>query len=1177
MKRSLCAAGTAVLLTFLLVPALGTDWVELGPKLNATVNPQRVSQPAPVVIGNFVTAGPATSYKGGSPTLGGYPLEYVYIEQYCYCISSFPWNGSTSEVRLQTLYTKNDIGRPGTIHQMAVFQDYFGYIYHGTFPNVSIKLCNTTVTGLGSSMSGNYGGTTPVTVWHAGSHTTGIDGDSSYRAWDTIDFDTDFSYDSSKSLLIEVTWQGSASGQTYSMWGPKGGSYSPRMAYYYGSDTTCDSAYIDDYHQLNTRIGFLPPPNNVGVSKILEPHDPLSAYGDTVFTVCEVRNYGSAAQTQVPVRCKINEKVSGTVVFNEVQTVDLAVGATDTVYFSGFPPPAVEMAYIDTCRTELVGDVKPENDVMCDEFRVTLYGSLCKAYHNGSFDNATSWVNHGWWATKYATPSGAQINGMNYWVSSYGGADYSQACQLYLNDAGGPPGTLLFTQDVEMHTAVWTNMYTNHFDIEPQDGITTDSFFMAMDEKEWSNGGNYCYLGMCHVNPVGGVDYGKYGSGSWGKYTYDGDMNFGMDYCFSSPLIDVACVNVSYPPAIIDSNTTFNATFEVKNVGLHTRNHVPYQFHIVNDATNDTLLQVSGDAGMVLPGQVKSYTVPTSLTPLPGHYTMTAITNVQYDLLNQNDTFAAPLFVRYYDVKTQILSPRIQEVPGLVPVAIRLTNNGNVPAMVPRLDVTISGSTPYADNRQNIAIPVGASTVVTLNPWVCPWGTEQTTMAWITDPSDMNPGTPNDGVWNDTAQSTVRAGVPGWTEMTAMPAPPSGKYIKDGGCMAYDAGTDRIYASKGNKTGDFYTYNVGDGTWATKTNIPLGSEGKGPYKGSVICSDGNGNLYLTKGNNTVGFWGYEESPTAAGTWKQLTNVPTGSSGKKVKQGAGLAWATKGGVGAVYLLKGYRNEFHRYNPVTNAWEVLLAAPIGTANHVKWDAGSWLVADADNGNMLYAFKAKYHEFYVYDCETGTWSAAKSPMPIPGSAGNKKAKDGSCAAWYGGKIYAFKGGNTLEFWRYDPVGDSWHTQVGYDIPLYGTGGTRKKVKAGAALAGYPGIGVFATKGNKSNEFWRFTPYDVVGAQPSRDGVTGNSTQIGSLSFAIAPNPLSGGFATVRYSLPKAGLATLNVFDVTGRTVYEQTLAAGRSGTASLDLRKLGVGVYLVKVTTEGFSTTQKLVVEH
>jgi hypothetical protein len=322
-----------------------------------------------------------------------------------------------------------------------------------------------------------------------------------------------------------------------------------------------------------------------------------------------------------------------------------------------------------------------------------------------------------------------------------------------------------------------------------------------------------------------------------------------------------------------------------------------------------------------------------------------------------------------------------------------------------------------------------------------------------------------------------------WTELTSLPAPPSGKPIKDGGCMACDGGTDLIFASKGNKTGDFYSYNVGTGTWATKTGIPLGAEGKGPYKGSVICADGNGKLYLTKGNNTVGFWGYDAGTNA---WTQLANVPTGGSGKKVKQGAGIAWATKNGHGYVYLLKGYRNEFHKYDPESNSWTQLEDAPIGLGNHIKWDAGSWLVSDG--ANKLYAHKAKYHEFYYFDTETEHWSTtALTPMPIPGDAGNKKAKDGSCAAWYSGDIYAFKGGNTTEFWRYSPPDDKWKKR---DVIPWGASGQRKKVKAGAALAGYPGAGVYAFKGNKSYEFWRFVPTQSLGLHAAhRDTASGDS----------------------------------------------------------------------------------------
>jgi hypothetical protein len=764
------------------------------------------------------------------------------------------------------------------------------------------------------------------------------------------------------------------------------------------------------------------------------------------------------------------------------------------------------------------------------------------------------------------------INKAVIYLSSFSGADYAAEVRIYGNDgSGGSPGTMLGAWVGNLHSSIWTSLYKNEVYFDPAISVAYDSFFVSYYQTSISPA--YPYLGMDYTPPVTtGNDWGKYGGGGWGTFPYDTYMDFGIDACYQARLLDGTIVDINIPAATIDSGAAdVYPQIVVKNAGLKARSNIPVAFFITPEDTADPSYSETANSGYVGIGQEKAVDFGTTFSPQPGTYVMTGVSNMPYDTKYDNDTLSLPLFVRYYDVKCQIMSPRRQEVPGLVPVTVKLTNIGNVPVTVPRLDVTIAPA-GYGDFRENIAIAVGAFQIVTLNPWVCPQGSQETATAWITDPADMNAGVMNDNVWCDTWQTAVRTGIPGWTELTPLPAPPSGKPIKDGGCMAYDLGTDKIWASKGNKTGDFYVYDVNAGTWTDKTGIPLGAEGKQVYKGSVIAADGAGKLYLTKGNNTIGFWGYEAGTNA---WTQLTNVPLGSSGKKVKQGAALAWATKAGVGSVYLLKGYRNEFHKYNPLTNSWTQLLDAPIGTANHIKWDAGSWLVADADAGNMLYAFKAKYHEFYAYDTDADTWSKAKNAMPIPGSAGNKKAKDGSCAAWYNGKIYAFKGGNTVEFWRYFPLGDSWKKQD--DIPLTGMTGARKKVKAGAALAGYPGTGIYGFKGNKSLEFWRYTPYDVVGAQPSRDGVTAGVTEIGSVSFAIAPNPLSGGFATVRYSLPKAGLATLNVFDVAGRTVLNQTIAAGRTGTASLDLRQLEAGVYLVKVTAAGFSTTQKLVVEH
>jgi len=336
----------------------------------------------------------------------------------------------------------------------------------------------------------------------------------------------------------------------------------------------------------------------------------------------------------------------------------------------------------------------------------------------------------------------------------------------------------------------------------------------------------------------------------------------------------------------------------------------------------------------------------------------------------------------------------------------------------------------------------------------------------------------------------------GWAELTPMLAEPSGKAIKEGGCMTYDVYRDLIYASKGYKTGDFYSYNVQTDTWKyLDPGVPLGEEQKPPYKGSVICSDGVGSLFLTKGNNTCGFWRYW---AATNFWLQLANVPTGPSGKKVKQGASLTWAPHDGTGSdtgfIYLLKGYRNEFYRYNPRNNDWQTLEKAPAGPANRVKYDAGSWLVADLRPGaHMLYAFKAKYHELYAYDTDADSWlkTPVLSPMPIEGRNGKKKAKDGSCAVWYDGSIYAFKGGNTQEFWRYFPELDTWQEQE--TIPRLGSTGRRRNVKGGGALSAHPSFGVLAFKGNKTLELWRYVPVQALGLAARRVAGGGSVTASG------------------------------------------------------------------------------------
>jgi len=77
------------------------------------------------------------------------------------------------------------------------------------------------------------------------------------------------------------------------------------------------------------------------------------------------------------------------------------------------------------------------------------------------------------------------------------------------------------------------------------------------------------------------------------------------------------------------------------------------------------------------------------------------------------------------------------------------------------------------------------------------------------------------------------------------------------------------------------------------------------------------------------------------------------------------------------------------------------------------------------------------------------------------------------------------------------------------------------------------------------------------------------------VLPNPQTGDFVVLRYGLSRAGTVQASVYSVTGQMVMTQSFTAERTGSMSLNLRQLSNGVYLVRFSSEGFESSQKLVV--
>jgi hypothetical protein len=304
-------------------------------------------------------------------------------------------------------------------------------------------------------------------------------------------------------------------------------------------------------------------------------------------------------------------------------------------------------------------------------------------------------------------------------------------------------------------------------------------------------------------------------------------------------------------------------------------------------------------------------------------------------------------------------------------------------------------------------------------------------------------------------------------------------------------------------------------------------------------------------------------------------VPLGENRKKIKGGTDMLYLTEGDVDYVYLLKGYKNEFYRFNVQANAWEELEIAPVGARN--KYDKGSWLAHDPmTDDNSIFVHKSKYHELYKFERDSMKWNQTnKGGMPFIGMMGRKKkSKDGGSADFWADEIYALKGGNTQELWKFN---DSLGWTELETMPAFGSTGKKKRVKYGADLVQWQ-YGVFFTlKGNKTVEWWRYVahPMDAYSSAPRRSGVMAEAGKLRAYGITVTPNPLNGGKAQVRFALPQAGPLTLSVFDIAGRTVERQTVLAGRSGSATLDLRSLSAGVYLVKLESGDFTDSRKLVV--
>jgi hypothetical protein len=426
-------------------------------------------------------------------------------------------------------------------------------------------------------------------------------------------------------------------------------------------------------------------------------------------------------------------------------------------------------------------------------------------------------------------------------------------------------------------------------------------------------------------------------------------------------LIDVQPTAILKPAGYVDSGAVIEPKVRVKNNGTAPASfNVRLQIGLSYDQQK-LVLALNPDEERLVTG------FPEWQAERMGTYGVRCSTRLSDDMVPANDLLTGTAQVVIIDVgATEIVEPVSVVLEGsAVTPTTRVKNFGTVPATF-GLHFLIrdeNGNLVY-DQTESVTLGTGEEAS---HAFSTRWEATTTGGYQAVSFTVLGDETRHQ---NDTAVKSfiVRPlKQPGWYEMAGIPAE-----VKDGGWLVMNPDNGLIYAARGYKSDNFYCYDPITDNWTTLTAWPAGEEGKMPYRGSAACY-GEGYIWAVKGNNTPGFWRYS---ILNNRWEQLPSIPTGTSGKNPKGGTDVVYVQKEGFGYVYLLKGYKQDFMRYNIFTGRWEPLTDAPAG--EKPKWDKGSWLVYDGDH--TIYAHKAKYHELWAYDIDNEQWrDSTLSPMPI------------------------------------------------------------------------------------------------------------------------------------------------------------------------------------------------------
>ncbi|MDF2436213.1 MAG: Kelch repeat type 1-containing protein [Bacteroidota bacterium] len=375
-----------------------------------------------------------------------------------------------------------------------------------------------------------------------------------------------------------------------------------------------------------------------------------------------------------------------------------------------------------------------------------------------------------------------------------------------------------------------------------------------------------------------------------------------------------------------------------------------------------------------------------------------------------------------------------------------------------------------------------------------------------------------------------------WTQMASVPAIGRHRGVAVAVANRGYAGLGHINAINDILYNDWWEYDPGTNSWSQKANFIS------PRMHATAFAIGN-YAYVGTGRDNSGVEqnDLQRYDPSTNTWTTMSSLP----GQGRRGAVAFSINGKGYIGT----GSYTTSFYEYNPLSNTWSAKAPVPgpgrIAAAAFSIGNKGYIGTGDTGGPNT---------DFYEYDPASNLWTQ-KAPLNLGPARMEATGFELLGYGYIGTGADAQSGNNFDDFYRYDPVSNTWIAIVNF------SGAARRYMSS--FVIGARAYGVFGTSGTNYNDLWEYGNLNDI-----------NNYEIEKVEVKTYPNPFNEQLTFLIQKNITVHELTLRIWNIEGKVVRCINDISGNEFTIQRDGMKPGMYFYELIINGDNSSNGKFIV---